>query len=259
MKTCQNPLCNKTFEVTPGSLGKYCSLSCGTTHRNKILKQQKIEKYAANPICCTQCKIPLSYEKRKNKFCGPSCAASFNNARKDYTQIKVGPRKGTKPKNYAPYSRVKQCSICKKFHCNKGKTCSKQCRSQEISLRVRGKTGGNRDLNMPGVDCAGKKFFYESGWEVTLASSLSENHVYWVRPDRFILSDGRSYTPDFFLPDYGVYLDPKAKRPNYYRKSILKIDQFETEFNKKCLVISDKKLLAWYHIQTMLLLDVKRS
>ena len=36
MKTsiCQH--CSKLFNITPGSYGKFCSLSCGTTVRNKI-------------------------------------------------------------------------------------------------------------------------------------------------------------------------------------------------------------------------------
>lgn len=73
------------------------------------------------------------------------------------------------------------------------------------------------------------------------------------------MSDGRSYTPDFYLPEYNVYIDPKAKRPGYYRQSILKIEMFEVEFSTKCLVVTNEKLLHWYHIQTLLLVGSNRS
>lgn len=259
MNTCTNPLCNKTFVIKPGCLGKYCSLSCGTTHRNTIKQEQRYTEYNTNPTLCKCCSKVLPYANRKNKFCSTSCSAKFNNAKKDYSKIKLGPSKGFTPTNYIPYTKVKQCSICGKYHNRQGKTCSSICFSQQVSNSVRGKTGGNRDLNLPGVDCNGKPFYYDSGWEVTLAQSLSENNVHWTRPTKFILSDGRSYTPDFYIPEYDIYIDPKAKRPEYYRKSILKIEMFEQEYNKKCLVISNPKLLSWSQIQTMLLVENYRA
>ena len=42
-------------------------------------KEVWLERYEANPRFCEQCKCKLSYDKRKNRFCGHSCAASFNN------------------------------------------------------------------------------------------------------------------------------------------------------------------------------------
>lgn len=259
MNTCQNPLCNKQFIIKSGSLGKYCSLSCGTTHRNTKKQEQRYSTYDICPTTCKYCNTPLLYKQRKNKFCNTSCAAKYNNAQKDYTLFKSGPSKGFIPKNYSPYTKIKQCSICGKYHKKQGKTCSPVCFAQQVSISVRGKTGGNRDLNKPGVDCGGKSFYYDSNWEILLSESLSQNKIYWERPDKFILSDGRSYTPDFYLPAYDIYIDPKAKRPNYYRNSILKIEMFEKEYNKKCLVISNKSLLTWQHIQTMLLVGTYRS
>lgn len=259
MNTCKNPGCNTTFIVKSGCLGKYCSLSCGTAHRNAITQEKRLCEYAANPSLCKCCGKVLPYKNRKNKFCSTSCAAIVNNAKKDYSIIKSGPAKGCLPTNYAPYTKVKQCSICGKYHSKKGRTCSTACFSQQLSISVRGKTGGNRDLNLPGIDCDGNNFYYDSQWEVTLAKSLTANNIHWVRPSKFILSDGRSYTPDFYIPEYDIYIDPKAKRPDYYRKSILKIEMFEQEYNKKCLVISNLKLLSWAQIQTMLLVENYRA
>jgi hypothetical protein len=251
--------CNKEYDKTAGAIGKFCSLSCSSTFNGIISKQKTIEKYILNPSHCAECKEILPIKKKQNKFCSRSCAGTYNNARKDYSKITSGPAKGFVPTNYAPYTKISQCVICNKYHPGQGKSCSSKCFSKVVSMAVRGKTGGNRDVNLPGVDSNGNKFYFDSNWEITLANSLTDNGIFWTRPKRFILSNGRSYTPDFYLKDYNVYIDPKAKRPGYYRKSVLKIEMFEKEYNTKCLIITSPKLLSWSHIQTMLLVSNTRS
>jgi hypothetical protein len=257
MNYCTNPNCNKLFTPCPGSFGKYCCLSCGTAHRNFLTRQRKTIEYNESPRLCLQCSTPLLYDKRQNQFCSSSCGATYTNARKDFTTFKTGPKKGTKKPKLL--TRIKPCVICKKYHPKKGSTCSTGCLSKLVSLNTRGKNGGNTDCNKPGVDSFGKKFFYDSNWEIAMAQSLDAAGIKWARPNKFILSDGRAYTPDFYIPEYDVYLDPKAKRPNYYRQSILKIELFEQEYQTRCLVITKPKLLEWYHIQTMLLVGTNRS
>ena len=237
----------------------YCSCTIckkQTTYQNLNSHFRKHHAEKQIKSFCLHCNSPIY---NSNKFCSRSCSATYCNARKDWATIKTGPDKGTVPKTYAPFTKVKQCEICNKWHAGQGKTCKdKNCRHTILSLALRGKTGGNRDANIPGIDCAGKKFFFDSNWERVLADSLTENNIIWTRPSKFILSNGRSYTPDFYLPEYDIYLDPKAHRPNHYRSSILKIEMFESEFNTKCCVISNKKNLTWGHIQTMLLLKSYR-
>ncbi len=263
MNHCTNPNCNKLFTPSPGSFGKYCCLSCGTAHRNFLTRQRKTIEYTESPRLCLQCSTPLSYDKRRNQFCSSSCGATYTNARKDYSKINTGPKKGsTSNSNKMKLKKtatIKNCIICNDPHSFNGKTCSMPCKQKYLSLRGRGKTGGNTDCNKPGVDSFGKKFFYDSNWEIAMAQSLDAAGVKWARPSKFILSDGRAYTPDFYIPEYDVYLDPKAKRPNYYRQSILKIEMFEQEYKTRCLVITKPGLLEWYHIQTMLLVGTNRS
>lgn len=43
------------------------------------IRQQKIEKYNENPKICPYCGQPIPYEKRLNKYCSPSHAASASN------------------------------------------------------------------------------------------------------------------------------------------------------------------------------------
>jgi predicted restriction endonuclease len=42
-------------------------------------KEEKSKEYNKNPSTCMNCHTNLPYEKRKNKFCSKSCAASYNN------------------------------------------------------------------------------------------------------------------------------------------------------------------------------------
>lgn len=82
-----------------------------------MLKERALNKYALNPKFCANCNTILLYEKKSNKFCSSSCAGTYNNARKDWANIKTGPAKKP-PKqtviNPYPFSKLKQCT-CK--HC----------------------------------------------------------------------------------------------------------------------------------------------
>lgn len=49
---------------------------------NNRKKQAKQKEYFDNVSMCLGCRQPLSYEKRKNKFCNSSCSATFNNTHK---------------------------------------------------------------------------------------------------------------------------------------------------------------------------------
>jgi hypothetical protein len=228
-----------------------CKAEITTQNLQSHLRSTHSPKSKPTCIVCENTCSPNS-----KRFCSRSCSATFNNKKRDYTVFKPGPIKGTNKgvKRAAPYTKIKQCVYCHHYHAKTAKTCSPECLSKHLSLV----TGGNRDCNIPGTDSFGKHFYFDSGWEITLANSLNDNKISWARPERFVLSTGKTYSPDFYLPDYDVYIDPKAKRPGYYRKSILKIEQFELEYKIKCLVISNPKYLTWGHIQTMLLLNKVR-
>ena len=53
----------------------------------------------------------------------------------------------------------------------------------------------------------------DSSYEKIVAESLTENNIEWKRCIRFKYIDDKNklhyYTPDFYLPAYDVYLDPK--------------------------------------------------
>jgi len=60
---------------------------------------------------CKNCNATI-YTLNK-KFCNSSCAAKYNNSKKDYTKIKTGPKKQIKPKeNKLPFTKIYLCT-CK--------------------------------------------------------------------------------------------------------------------------------------------------
>jgi len=69
------------------------------------------EKYLANPSFCVHCSAMLPQEKKNNKFCSRSCAASFNNT--------------VSPKRVAKTHDCPQCGT--EFKVADGKYCSPKC------------------------------------------------------------------------------------------------------------------------------------
>jgi len=98
----------------------------------------------------------------------------------------------------------------------------------------------------------------QSSWEYELYLDLERNAIKWRRPAPFWLTlknkCGRnsSYTPDFWLVDYDVYLDPKARENIEQSK---RIEYWSIQYQKKLLIIRNKNDLNWDYISTQLELE----
>lgn len=116
MKTLGCQHCNKSYIPTPGSLRKYCSLSC--SNKARAIKQKKTmeEKYMLNPVLCNCCNLPISFEKRKNKFCSHSCSAKITNL--------IERKRGPTAKEKLMFSKVEFlfCDKTQKWYSNKTNT-----------------------------------------------------------------------------------------------------------------------------------------
>ncbi len=67
----------------------------------------------------------------------------------------------------------------------------------------------------------------DSSWEEKLAKRLDELDIKWIRPTtpiKWVDKNGfeRNYFPDFYLPDYDIFLDPK--NPYAYKSQQEKLD-----------------------------------
>lgn len=97
----------------------------------------------------------------------------------------------------------------------------------------------------------------DSSYELKVAQELDVNCVRWERCNRFPYIDSsgkyRTYTPDFYLPEYGVYLDPKNDYilNNSHNSQPFsdkeKISLVETQ-NSIIVIILDSTQLTWKSI-----------
>jgi len=260
MKTFMCLYCKNEFELKPGSTGKYCSLSHQMAHRGPLLREQRIDKYNQNPSKCNYCNTAILYDKRNQKFCSSSCAASKTNSSRGVRSVETRQKISESLKSL-PRSpkKLNHCTVCNNLHPRNTKTCSKDCltklRSSNGVLTSKNRIfGGSTTKNkFPFITKDQSVVYLDSTWEQRLAQSLDDNNVQWERPKFFRLSNGRRYTPDFYLPEYNLYLDPKANaRQKRYEDAISKIQIFENEFNVRCLIISKKEDLNWNYIKNHL-------
>jgi hypothetical protein len=172
---------------------------------------------------CIHCNKIIT-SKYAKKFCNSSCSASYNNLlisnrnkkwcldtfgkyqskSEVIIQHKFAPISKTA---WGPYTRVytKICTVCSKqfVSTTTSKLCSDDC---YIAVKKKNAKGIKRHYY--------KGFEFDSHWEVSLAKMLDANNIKWIKPITAIAwmdSTGKSrkYFPDFYLPAFDLYLDPK--------------------------------------------------
>ena len=79
-----------------------------------VRQEKQKALYEANPSFCTQCSVMLPQDKKNNKFCSRSCAATYNN--------KVVPKK---------VAVLYTCPFCSNAFNGEGKYCSNECFQQD--------------------------------------------------------------------------------------------------------------------------------
>lgn len=182
---------------------------------------------------CLQCKKEFSStnKARAATYCSRSCAASHSHfllsldeerfRSRKFNCSKAAKQYNEKQRKNNPLPKIERtCVICNasfepKYRHNQVKTCKKDC--QRI-LRSK--------LTRENPNCGGetnyKHYSYQnitmdSAWEVEIAQWMDAHNVKWTRSRKmmFYWTDEtgakRRYYPDFYLPDFNVYLDPKNK------------------------------------------------
>lgn len=161
-------------------LTKYSSGNNGSYNLIKQradVKNAKLEaEYYINPCRCKQCDKVLSYGKRDQTFCNTSCSAIYTNARKDYSIVKPGPKKG--PTKL--YTCV--CINCKlEFKTTKRvqKSCTRTCGAIYKNAKAR----ANRSaLTNYRADCAFK--FSLNDYPEEFDFTLVETHGWYKAKNR---------------------------------------------------------------------------
>lgn len=203
---------------------------------------------------CKKCEEDFEVEYRKEdstegrrKFCSQSCAASFNNRRREHDentkrriseslQEMYSSERGEEVKKKIVESRgdlskeaysedPNYCEICESkidYERKSSRTCSRECCNKLISkLHKKNPEVGGYSHNT--ISSSNGSWYYnentdqevwlDSSWEVEVAELLDELEIEWVRPEpiSWINSENEKklYYPDFYLTNYDLYLDPK--------------------------------------------------
>ncbi len=113
---------------------------------------------------------------------------------------------------------LEQCAECGSDFPRKGwrTTCSDKCLSAIISRNVkhtRAESEGNNRQGFWGTHIYYNGIKLDSTWELDVAKWLDSNSIAWQRGDmlRWVdqMGNKRRYHPDFHIPAYNIYLDPK--------------------------------------------------
>ena len=217
-------------------------------------------------INCPKCNTEFdNYSKYGlKKFCSRKCANSRGPRTEEFKQLvrkkqtgKKMPIDGvikailTKGQILHKHSLVNTvCIVCNKDTGNKyRKTCSDECYrlNCKLSSQKNPNCGGQKHTHRSKIsNINGDIFVAESSFEVTLAKSLNDNNILWIRPNGVTYIDGkghsRRYYPDFFLPEFSVYLDPKN---DYLIKTDIEKILFVANQNHIKIIILGKKYLNY--------------
>lgn len=181
---------------------------CGIETTTQTLKahHNKHRKSIEPSSLCLECNEPI-FNKDK-KFCNRSCSASYTNKRRDYNFIKPGTKKGFKPKNHAPYTKINWCTVCGILNFRKGRTCSRECqtvifrKSYRIGIAKAIENGYNPNLNRN----PHRKSYLESSFESWLNSTYPDIEYEMEKP--FKKNDSnRFYMVDFYFPSLKLVIE----------------------------------------------------
>lgn len=202
----------------------YCSKRCSENGLS-IQKRQYKEITLNCLICGTE--FLTSTKKHAAKTCSISCATRLGikntpqehlDAKKEKLRISARNQIRIKREKGIPECHILKCKICNNDFESKiktRKTCSKECFSALCSSNAKAHPNCGGETNYKRYQY--KDITMDSSWEVELAKWMDENNIKWIRSRKICLfwkdeTGGlRRYYPDFYLPDYNVYLDPKNK------------------------------------------------
>ncbi|MFA5490697.1 MAG: hypothetical protein WC284_16050 [Candidimonas sp.] len=211
---CKNESCTN---IINSPYNKFCSNSCSASFNNKnrkhsdktkekIAKSLKKEKKYKNFQCIVCNDNFLSYKSRYT--CSKKCLNILNKNSNLYDRTNMN-------KIYTTLILL-TCKICnKKFYKqskSKRSTCSRECYILSITNNKKYQNGSRKNIYYFSKS-ENKTICLESSWELKTAQILDQLEISWIRPSPIKWIDGKNishyYYPDFYLPDYNVYLDPK--------------------------------------------------
>jgi len=183
-RVCAKEGCNQTFQVKLSDPKIYCSQSCAAKVNN--LKRGHWTKEV-------KLRISKALKGRKNPHKGTYGGGGGRKRVPRVETICANPRCG-------------RVFLKERWMYNK-KFCSRKCQMVVIGGRptspkaARGKAGIRKEIS--------KTIYFYSRWEANIARLFNYLDIKWIYQPKTFNLGSQNYTPDFYLPDYGVYIEVK--------------------------------------------------
>ena len=178
MKNCKE--CSSSFTPKPGTVGFFCSKSCSTRFNNRQRPPRSEESKAKTAKTLT------------------GSTHQHGNGRNFCTVV------------------LHNCKICQKTYytnsTSKRSTCGNKACHAAACVSKTSRIGSTNSIYWNHPTQGTLRF--DSSWEETIAKYLDQSGIKWIRPKSGIAwEDSKGvkhhYFPDFYLPRYDLYLDPK--------------------------------------------------
>lgn len=219
---------------------------------------------------CEKCGKLVTKKFGSGRFCSRSCANSRVHSEECKERISKSVKNNFKNMDYFSknnlikkrsqenhikkfniyYKNPNFCKECGKiidYNNRHKKFCSDKCKIKNVGGFKRSKIFSYKGIKL------------QSSYEFLVAKDLDKNKIKWQRPKNFFYKTDklRKYTPDFYLPDFEVYLDPKndflMNKINPYTKinDLQKIKIVEKQNNIIIIPLS-KEQLKWEIIEKLI-------
>lgn len=246
MRYCE--FCNQNFLeddsthwVSNGTLKPRCRpqrVSYGQKNRN-LIRQRQNEQYRLNKR-----KTPSKSERLEiirtylSKFDIEVISSKYIN-NKSYLDLRC--LKCDKPwkANWNNLNSGSSCPECAKINRANTNTARYGASNptKNSSIRLKAAKSSNKIIEVKHWK-TGATVFCQGSYEVIVARYLNLNKIDYVSQDfTFQLSNGSTYTPDYYLIDTDLFIEVKGYM---YPDAKSKIDMFRSEYNNKKIEIWDK-------------------
>ncbi len=252
-------ICEKEFE-TGQSLGSHKRshsrklINCEICHQKfgvNSLEKHKIiclEKERLSYKHCEKC--GKDFKSYSSRFCSRSCANGHSV--NEHQKMKVSSSlifHHSESESFLLKRKDKNCKYCgiitksinnrpTKEYCTPPCLKAKEKKSQAISLKVKGKTGGYRKQGGRGKGCFYKEIWLDSSWELALAKRLDDLGISWERdtgkhrlPYFDESGNKKNYFPDFYIPSLNLYIEVKGFWTPGVKYKMLAVEQNNKHLN----------------------------
>jgi hypothetical protein len=210
------PKCNNLFSKKGGNYKRHTAICDGSYTLLKKLTQ------------CKYCNIPFEESIVSSIRASHTRWCKQNPKREEYKKTNTGSQLRTKEAIEKRIVSIKKAHADGKYaesHAKRrGKPGKPHSNETKQILREKALASPHRRLRRKMIDYKGIQL--DSTWELALAKRLDDLCIRWIRPEPITWEDEdlstHHYFPDFYLPEYNLFLDPKNPQACKVQKKKIK-------------------------------------